>query len=95
MNLKQFSNMASMNRVEVFYQGVDTVVKDLASGEVYISRPEKGEKYDREKGLMMSLLKYLGITATQFNTIYENGIECRGRIKKEEKPIKNNKRQGK
>lgn len=56
-----------------------------SGGEKYSSRPEKGEKFDAEKGIMVCLLKMAGISVTDVLKLSEKlknnkscgkGIKC-------------------
>ena len=49
---------------KVIYQDTTTVLK--VKDEVFIAKPEKGEKFDPEKGLLICILKAVGITTSDF-----------------------------
>lgn len=49
---------------KVYQQGKRTVLK--VGKDVFMSEPEKGEKYDAEKGLLICLIKAMGMNITDF-----------------------------
>ena len=49
---------------KVYQQGRRTVLK--VGNDVFMSEPEKGEKYDAEKGLLICLIKAMGMNITDF-----------------------------
>jgi len=55
---------------KVYFQDNNTVLKK--DGEVFVAKCEKGEKYDAEKGLMVVLLKSLGISTSDILYLLEN-----------------------
>lgn len=48
-----------------------TVVLIADDGKKYFSRPEKGEKFDLEKGVLVCLAKYAGFTTSDILEIVE------------------------
>lgn len=52
------------------------------NGDRYIARPEKGEKFDKEKGLLVALAKYCGFTTTKIHNLLEGAIEKNAKTKK-------------
>ena len=48
------------------WQSGDRTTLKLSNGETYRARPEAGDKYDAEKGVMMCLLKACGISSSDF-----------------------------
>lgn len=77
------SKRVNLNEIEVIFQDDATVLK--ANGKVYVSRPEKGEKYDREKGLLVCLMKSLGLTTSKFLSLIENAKVCGKTVKNHKK----------
>lgn len=55
-------NKSIINNSHLVYKKDETIL--VYNGKVYKSKPEKGEKYDKEKGAMSCLLKALGISTT-------------------------------
>ena len=51
-----------LDDTKVIYQDDVTVLK--TNGKVYTAKPEKGEKFDKEKGLLICLVKALGLTTS-------------------------------
>ena len=43
-------------------------------GNRYISRPEKGDKYDKEKGFLVALAKYNGFSTTNIQKLIKGAI---------------------
>ena len=56
------SKRVNLNEIEVIFQDDTTVLK--TNGKVYTAKPEKGEKFDPEKGLLICLVKALGLTTS-------------------------------
>lgn len=54
------------------WQSKDRTALKLADGRVFRARPEAGDKYDPEKGVMMCLLKACGISSSDFIKIMES-----------------------
>lgn len=48
-------------------------------GNRYISKPEKGEKYDKEKGLLVALAKYNGFTTTRVQDLIKSAVVKNGK----------------
>lgn len=67
------------NKLEVYRYDNATVV--LYNGEKFVSRPEKGEKFDPEKGLLVCLMKIAGLNTTNFLEVLENVKDCRNTVK--------------
>ena len=64
---------------KVIYEKEHCIVVDT-DGNRYISRPEKGEKFDKEKGLLVaSLAKYCGFTTTKIQKLMEGAIDKNGK----------------
>lgn len=59
-----------INNARVVYHNNNTIL--YWDGEKYTAIPEKGEKFDAEKGLMVCLLKAMGITTSDFLKLYKN-----------------------
>lgn len=62
-------------------KGIDKVIfeKDCCvivdtNGDRYIARPEKCDKYDKEKGFLIALAKYNGFTTTKIQQLIEGAI---------------------
>jgi hypothetical protein len=49
---------------KVYQQGKRTVLK--VGNDVFMSEPEKGEKFDAEKGLLICIVKAMGMKTTDF-----------------------------
>jgi hypothetical protein len=58
-------NDSELEIVGIWQSGNRTALK-LADGTTYRARPEAGDKFDPEKGVMMCLLKACGISSTDF-----------------------------
>lgn len=58
-------NEKEITIVGIWQSGDRTTLK-LSTGETYRARPETGDKYDPEKGVMMCLLKACGISSSDF-----------------------------
>ena len=63
---------------KVIYEKEHCIVVDT-DGNRYISRPEKGEKFDKEKGLLVALAKYCGFTTTKIQKLMEGAIDKNGK----------------
>ena len=59
------SNEVVLDIANIWQSGDRTALK-LANGETYRAKPEAGDKYDPEKGVMMCLLKACGISSSDF-----------------------------
>lgn len=75
------------------WQSKDRTALKLSDGRVYRAKPEAGDRYDPEKGVMMCLLKACGISSTDLINIM-NSVE---RVEQKESlinksKIKNNKK---
>lgn len=64
-------------------------------GNRYISKPEKGEKYDKEKGFLVALAKYNGFTTSKVHDLIENAVDKDGKNKKNNNNPNRNKKQSK
>ena len=62
------TNNLNLNTAKVIYQDDVTVLK--TNGKVYTAKPEKGEKFDPEKGLLVCLVKALGMTTSDVLNLY-------------------------
>lgn len=71
----------------IFENGVTVIVDNF--GNRYISRPEKGEKYDEEKGLLVALAKYDGHTTSEIQELIKGAV--RKNARKNKKGTKKNK----
>lgn len=58
---------------KVIIQDKAVVVIDTY-GNKYIAQPEKGEKFDEEKGLYVALAKYCGFTTTKVQALLESAV---------------------
>ena len=67
-----------------------TVVLIDTYGNKYIAKPEKGEKFDEEKGLYVALAKYCGYSTTKVQSLLESAI--RKNADKDKKADKNKKK---
>lgn len=56
------SFVCETDKIDVYVNNDTTVLK--RNGKTYISRPEKGEKFDLEKGVMVCLLKSCGYSTS-------------------------------
>lgn len=60
-------------------------------GNKYIAKPEKGERYDKEKGFLVALAKYNGYSTSRVHYLLENAVDKDDKkSKKSKKPIKKN-----
>lgn len=71
---------------KVIFENNYCIIVDT-NGDRYIARPEKGEKFDKEKGLLVALAKYCGFTTTKIHNLLEGAIEKNAKTKK---PAKKN-----
>lgn len=60
---------------KVFYQDKRTVLR--IGDDVFMSVPEKGEKYDKEKGLLICIMKAMGLSTSDFLKIKENSKDVK------------------
>lgn len=58
---------------KVIFQDNTTILIDNF-GDKYIAKPEKGEKFDEEKGLLVCLAKFNGISTTQILSLLDSAI---------------------
>lgn len=65
---------------KVYFQSKRTVLK--IGEDVFMSTPEKGEKYDPEKGLLICLMKAMGMTTSDFLKLYERAKDVSKKTKK-------------
>lgn len=56
------------NYARIFYNNQDTVLK--IGDETFVAQTEKGEKFDPEKGLLVCLVKALGLTTSDVLDLY-------------------------
>ena len=75
---------------KLIFNGRDTVLK--VGDETYVARCEERDRYDREKGLAMCILKAMGFNASDLLKFADRGIEFTA--KKEPKTIKGDKAVG-
>lgn len=66
---------------KVIFENNYCIIVDT-NGDRYIARPEKGEKFDKEKGLLVALAKYCGFTTTKIHNLLEGAIEKNAKTKK-------------
>lgn len=64
---------------KVIYQDDVTVLK--TNGKVYTSKPEKGDKFDPEKGLLVCLVKALGLTTSDVLDLYGRAVTKKSKRK--------------
>ena len=55
---------------KVIFQDETTIL--IVDGKKYFAKPEKGEKFDAEKGLLVCLMKCAGLKTTDFLDLMEN-----------------------
>lgn len=60
---------------KVFLQDKRTVLR--IGDDVFMSTPEKGEKYDAEKGLLICIMKAMGMSTSDFLKVFENAKDTR------------------
>lgn len=53
---------------KVYFQGKRTILK--IGQDIFMSTPEKGEKFDEEKGLLICIMKAMGMSTTDFLNVY-------------------------
>lgn len=73
---------------QVIFENGYTIIID-SEGNRYMSRPEKGEKFDEEKGLLVALAKYDGHTTTEIQDLLKGAV--RKNARKNKKSTKKNK----
>ncbi len=86
--LSQFDKLVAIKNGQVFENG-DTIALKVRD-KVYTARPEKGDKYDEEKGLMVCLLKAFGIKTKDIENLLARAKGC-GNAKKSVKVVKSGK----
>lgn len=82
---------------KVIFQNEKTVLK--VKDEVYIAKCEKGDEFDPEKGLMVCLLKYLGISTSDLlylmkKSNFDKSKYSKNHIKSDKKVVDNGKKGG-
>ena len=80
---------------KIIFQNEKTVLK--VGDEVYIAKCEKGEEFDPEKGLMVCLLKYLGISTSDMlylmsKSNFDKSKYSKSHIKSDKKVVDNGKK---
>lgn len=76
---------------EVIFQDKNTILK--IGNETYIAKPEKGEVFDKEKGILVCLVKALGLTTTDVIKLLNNSkTKTSKNTKNEADTIKSNKK---
>ena len=73
---------------KVIFENGYTIILD-SEGNRYMSRPEKGEKFDEEKGLLVALAKYDGHTTTEIQELLKGAIRKNAGKKKKSSGKKN------
>lgn len=73
---------------QVIFENGYTIILD-SEGNKFMSRPEKGEKFDEEKGLLVALAKYDGHTTTEIQELLKGAV--RKNARKNKKAVKKNK----
>lgn len=68
---------SSKHIVNVIFENNHTIIVDNF-GNRYISRPEKGEKFDEEKGLLVALAKYDGHSTTEILELLKGAVRKNG-----------------
>ena len=63
----------------VYLQDKRTVLR--VGDDVFMSTPEKGEKYDAEKGLLICIMKAMGMSTSDFLKIKENSKDVKNKGK--------------
>lgn len=53
---------------KVYFQGKRTILK--IGQDIFMSTPEKDEKFDEEKGLLICIMKAMGMSTTDFLNVY-------------------------
>lgn len=53
---------------KVIYQDKNTILK--IGNQTYIAKPEKGDKFDAEKGLLICMMKAVGFTTSDFLELF-------------------------
>lgn len=72
----------------VIFENGYTIILD-SEGNRFLSRPEKGEKYDEEKGLLVALAKYDGHSTSEILELLKGAVRKNGN--KDKKPVKKKK----
>ena len=60
---------------KVFLQDKRTVLR--IGDDVFMSTPEKCEKYDAEKGVLICIMKAMGMSTSDFLKVFENAKDTR------------------
>lgn len=77
------------DKPEYIVDGIDKVVFEgetcvivASNGKRYISRPEKGERFDPEKGLLVALLKFKGVSTSKVQSLLDSAIVKKQKVEK-------------
>lgn len=70
---------SNFENLKVIFQDKTTILID--GDKKYFARPEKGEKFDAEKGLLVCLMKKFGVTTSDLLKIRENAKVCQKAVK--------------
>lgn len=64
-------------------------------GNKYIAKPEKGERFDKEKGFLVALAKYNGFTTTKCQELIKKAVDKDEKTAKKQSKSNGNKKQAK
>lgn len=64
-------------------------------GNKYIAKPEKGERFDKEKGFLVALAKYNGFTTTKCQELIKKAVDKDDKKAKKQNKSNGNKKQTK
>lgn len=65
---------------KVYYQEDNTVLK--IGNDTFVAVPEKGDKFDAEKGLLICVAKAMGLTTTDILKLKDNAVHKNSKKKK-------------
>lgn len=81
------SFVCETDKIDIYVNNYTTILK--RNGKTYTSRPEKGEKFDLEKGIMVCLLKSCGFSTSDILKLVKN---AKIQPNKKKKGLKSNKK---
>ena len=67
---KEEESSVDLTDAKVIFQDETTIL--IVDGKKYFAKPEKGEKFDAEKGLLVCLMKCAGLKTTDFLDLMKN-----------------------
>ena len=68
-----------LTNAKVIFQDNTTIL--IVDDKKYFAKPEKGEKFDAEKGLLVCLMKCAGLSTSDFLDLMKNAKKCGKAVK--------------